>query len=60
MRNRIFITLTIILLTITSCEKDTIRGGGEIKTESRELDGFDKVILEIPSEVTLKKETNLV
>ena len=55
MRKSFFVILAAVLLIMTSCEKEVIRGSGETKTEKRSLDGFDKVLLEIPSEVTIEK-----
>lgn len=55
MRKSFFVILAAVLLIMTSCEKEVIRGSGETKTEKRSLEGFDKVLLEIPSEVTIKK-----
>ena len=55
MKKKYFIVLAAVLLIMTSCKKEMIRGSGETKTEKRSLDGFDRILLEIPSEVTIAK-----
>ncbi len=50
------VTLLLIVLLLGACGLKTVRGSGDLVTESREVSGFDRVVLSGSGEVTITQD----